>query len=186
MSASAPGRRSTPTRPRPRARWLSLKDWRDAWRSRRAVPLHAVRLRGARAGRRRAELPRRGAGEGVGAPCAHGACLPCRHPCHGPRPLARARIHLRRYRDHGAGTGGPGGRGDPAGGAPALRRRLLRPGRGPLLGRLVRIGHMGPVARSVYATVAVTALGGAIAALGGKADIGAGVEAALAVIDAAE
>ena len=45
---------------------------------------------------------------------------------------------------------------------------------------------MGPVARPIYATVAVTALGGAIEALGGKADVGAGVEAALAVIDGAE
>ena len=56
-------------------------------------------------------------------------------------------------------------------------------GRGSLLGPLVRIGHMGPVARPIFATVAVTALGGAVASLGGKADVGAGVEAALAVID---
>ena len=58
-------------------------------------------------------------------------------------------------------------------------------GRGTLLGKLVRIGHMGPVARPIFATVAVTALGGAIASLGGKADVGAGVEASLAVIDGA-
>ena len=58
-------------------------------------------------------------------------------------------------------------------------------GRGSLMGRLVRIGHMGPVARPIYAVVAVTALGGAVAALGGKADVGAGVEAALSVIDGA-
>lgn len=56
-------------------------------------------------------------------------------------------------------------------------------GRGSLLGKLVRIGHMGPVARPIYAAVAVTALGGAIRARGGKADVGAGVEAALAVIE---
>ena len=58
-------------------------------------------------------------------------------------------------------------------------------GRGSLLGKLVRIGHMGPMARPIYAVVAVTALGGAIAALGGRADVRAGVEATLAVIDAA-
>jgi pyridoxamine--pyruvate transaminase len=55
-------------------------------------------------------------------------------------------------------------------------------GRGSLVGKLIRIGHMGPVAEPVYATVAVTALGGAINSLGGSADVGAGVEAALAVI----
>jgi pyridoxamine--pyruvate transaminase len=58
-------------------------------------------------------------------------------------------------------------------------------GRGSLLGKLVRIGHMGPVARPIYATVAITALGGAINSLGGRADVGAGVEAALAVIEGA-
>ena len=69
------------------------------------------------------------------------------------------------------------------------RRRygvVFSAGRGSLLGKLVRIGHMGPVARPIYAVVAVTALGGAIAALGGRADVGAGVEAVLAAIDAAE
>ena len=69
------------------------------------------------------------------------------------------------------------------------RRRfgvVFSAGRGSLLGRLVRIGHMGPVARPIYAIVAVTALGGAVNALGGRADVGAGVEAALAVIDAIE
>ena len=75
----------------------------------------------------------------------------------------------------------------------AIRREARRrygvvfsAGRGSLMGKLVRIGHMGPVARPIYATVAVTTLGGAIAALGGKADVGAGVEAALAAIDGAE
>ena len=151
----------------------------------RPVPVHAVGLRDPCAGRCRAELSRRGAGGGVGPPRADGARLPRRSPSHGARPLARARIHLRRYRDHGAGAGGPRGCGDPAGGAPALRRGLLA-GRGSLLGKLVRIGHMGPVARPIYAVVAVTALGGAITALGGRADVGAGVEAVLAAIDAAE
>jgi pyridoxamine---pyruvate transaminase len=57
-------------------------------------------------------------------------------------------------------------------------------GRGETLGKLVRIGHMGPTARPMYAVVAVAALGGAIRALGQAVDVAAGVDAALAVIDA--
>jgi pyridoxamine--pyruvate transaminase len=56
-------------------------------------------------------------------------------------------------------------------------------GRGETLGKLVRIGHMGPTARPMYAVVAVTALGGALHALGHPLDVAAGVAAALAVID---
>jgi pyridoxamine--pyruvate transaminase len=56
-------------------------------------------------------------------------------------------------------------------------------GRGETLGKLVRIGHMGPTARPMYAVVAVTALGGALRALGQRLDVAAGVAAALAVID---
>ncbi|MGO9991988.1 MAG: pyridoxamine--pyruvate transaminase [Steroidobacteraceae bacterium] len=56
-------------------------------------------------------------------------------------------------------------------------------GRGETLGKLVRIGHMGPTARPLYAVVAVTALGGAVRALGHPVDVAAGVAAALAVID---
>src|SRR3954464_9715445 len=55
-------------------------------------------------------------------------------------------------------------------------------GRDQTKGKLIRIGHMGPVAEPVYATIAVTAFGGALRKLGKKVDIGAGVEAALAVI----
>jgi pyridoxamine---pyruvate transaminase len=57
-------------------------------------------------------------------------------------------------------------------------------GRGETLGKLTRIGHMGPTAQPIYATVALTALGGALNALGFKANTGKGIEAALAVIDA--
>jgi pyridoxamine--pyruvate transaminase len=56
-------------------------------------------------------------------------------------------------------------------------------GRGETLGKLVRIGHMGPTARPLYAVVALTALGGAIRALGSPLDVAAGLTAALAVID---
>jgi pyridoxamine---pyruvate transaminase len=74
----------------------------------------------------------------------------------------------------------------------ALRQRMrdsygvvISSGRGPTLGKLVRIGHMGPTAQPIYAVVAITALGGALAALTGHTyDVGAGVNAALVVIDA--
>jgi pyridoxamine---pyruvate transaminase len=56
-------------------------------------------------------------------------------------------------------------------------------GRGETLGKLVRIGHMGPTARPLYAVVALTALGGALRALGHPVDVAAGAAAALAVID---
>ena len=56
-------------------------------------------------------------------------------------------------------------------------------GRGETEGKLVRIGHMGPTARPLYAVVALTALGGALRALGHPLDVAAGVAAALAVID---
>jgi pyridoxamine--pyruvate transaminase len=62
---------------------------------------------------------------------------------------------------------------------------MLSSGRGETLGRVVRIGHMGPTAKPMYAVLAITALGGAARKLGGTADVGAGVEAALAVIAAA-
>jgi pyridoxamine--pyruvate transaminase len=55
-------------------------------------------------------------------------------------------------------------------------------GRGETLGKLIRIGHMGPVAEPVYAVVAVSALAAALRHLGHEADAGAGVEAALNVI----
>ncbi|MFC6486479.1 alanine--glyoxylate aminotransferase family protein, partial [Nitratireductor sp. GCM10026969] len=58
-------------------------------------------------------------------------------------------------------------------------------GRAETQGKLTRIGHMGPTAQPIFAVVALTALGGALNALGGTANVGRGVEAALAVIDAA-
>jgi pyridoxamine---pyruvate transaminase len=57
-------------------------------------------------------------------------------------------------------------------------------GRGETQGKLLRIGHMGPTARPLFALVAVSALGGAIRALGHPVDVAAGMAATLAVIDA--
>jgi pyridoxamine--pyruvate transaminase len=58
-------------------------------------------------------------------------------------------------------------------------------GRGETLGKLLRIGHMGPTAQPIYAVVAVAALGGALNTLGKAVNVGAGVAAALEVINAA-
>lgn len=57
-------------------------------------------------------------------------------------------------------------------------------GRNETLGKLIRIGHMGPVAEPIYAVVALTALAGALRKLGRKPAVGAGIEAAMAVIAA--
>ncbi|MBD0415266.1 pyridoxamine--pyruvate transaminase [Oryzicola mucosus] len=57
-------------------------------------------------------------------------------------------------------------------------------GRGETLGKLTRIGHMGPTAQPIYAVAALAALGGALNALGFEADTAAGVAASVAAIDA--
>lgn len=57
-------------------------------------------------------------------------------------------------------------------------------GRGETLGKLTRIGHMGPTAQPIYAIAALTAYGGALKALGHNVPVGKGIDAALAVIDA--
>ncbi len=61
---------------------------------------------------------------------------------------------------------------------------VLSSGRAETLGKLTRIGHMGPTAQPIYAVAALTALGGALGALGRPVATGAGIEAALAAIDA--
>ena len=61
----------------------------------------------------------------------------------------------------------------------------LSAGRGETLGKLIRIGHMGPTAQPMYALVAVAALGGALASRGAAVDVAAGLAAAQARIDRA-
>jgi pyridoxamine--pyruvate transaminase len=71
----------------------------------------------------------------------------------------------------------------------AVRERygvVFSSGRGETLGKLTRIGHMGPTAQPIYAVAALTALGGALNAMGQKLAVGRGIDAALAVIDAEE
>ncbi|MWD28184.1 aminotransferase class V-fold PLP-dependent enzyme [Aquicoccus sp. SCR17] len=58
-------------------------------------------------------------------------------------------------------------------------------GRAETLGKLIRIGHMGPTAQPAYALLAVAALGGALRAAGAEVDVAAGLAAAQAAWDAA-
>lgn len=60
---------------------------------------------------------------------------------------------------------------------------IFSSGRAETLGKLIRIGHMGPVAQPIYAVVAVTALGAALKRVGFPADIAAGINAATDVIE---
>ncbi len=66
--------------------------------------------------------------------------------------------------------------------ARALYGVTFSSGRGETAGKLTRIGHMGPTAHPIYSVLAVSALGGALNALGHKTDVGAGVAAVLATI----
>ena len=59
---------------------------------------------------------------------------------------------------------------------------MLSGGQGDLAGTVLQIGHMGPGAYPLGPVIAITALGRALRALGAKADIGAGVEAAVAAL----
>ena len=59
---------------------------------------------------------------------------------------------------------------------------MLSPGHGDTRKQLVRLGHMGPGARSLNPIVALSAFGRGLADLGATLDIGAGVEAALEVL----
>lgn len=59
---------------------------------------------------------------------------------------------------------------------------MLSAGYGPLADQLLRLGHMGPAARSLHPLVAVSALGRGLADLGGDVRIGDGAEAVLDVL----
>ncbi|MEQ1943207.1 alanine--glyoxylate aminotransferase family protein [Mesorhizobium sp. VNQ89] len=61
---------------------------------------------------------------------------------------------------------------------------VVSSGRAETLGKLIRIGHMGPTARPVYSLVSVAAVAGGLQALGVKGiDVGAGVAAVMKAID---
>jgi len=59
---------------------------------------------------------------------------------------------------------------------------MLSPGYGELKEKLVRLGHMGPAARSLNPIVALSAFGRGLADLGVSVGVGDGVEAALEVL----
>jgi pyridoxamine--pyruvate transaminase len=59
---------------------------------------------------------------------------------------------------------------------------MLSGGHGELKEKLVRLGHMGPAARSLYPLIAVSALGRGLADLGVAADVGAGAQATMSVL----
>ena len=63
---------------------------------------------------------------------------------------------------------------------------MLAGGQGELRGRVLQIGHMGPAAYPMSPVIALAALGRALRRLGAKADIGAGIEAAIAAGDNTE
>jgi pyridoxamine--pyruvate transaminase len=63
---------------------------------------------------------------------------------------------------------------------------MLSPGYGEIKEQIVRLGHMGPAARSLNPVVALAAFGRGLADLGARVDIGAGVDAALEVLSRAK
>ena len=168
----------------PRASALSLLDWQEAWRSGRPFPstplIAEVNGLAAAFGLYLAEGPER-----VWARHALTAAA-CRA---GVRALG---LTLWPAREEIAATTAtvvrvPAGLDEGALRA-AIRHRygiVLSGGRGATAGRVTRIGHMGPSAQPCFALLAVAALGGALRSMGHAAAVGVGVEAALAVIDAA-
>jgi len=168
----------------PFASMLSLKDWREAWRAERPFPftpsisevyaleaaLDRYLAEGPEAVWARHALTAAACRAGVGAlglslwPAREAIASPTCTAVRLPEGIEEAALLARARADYGIRfSGGPGS----------------------LPNRLIRIGHLGPTAQPIYATLAVTALGGALRALGRPADVGAGVEAALAVIDGA-
>jgi pyridoxamine--pyruvate transaminase len=59
---------------------------------------------------------------------------------------------------------------------------MLSPGYGELKEKVIRLGHMGPAARSLNPVVALSALGRGLADHGVAVAVGEGVEAALEVL----
>ncbi len=167
----------------PRASMLSMVDWQEAWRHDRPFPFtpsvaevngldaaldlylgegpeavwarHALTARAMRAGVKAMGLSLWAAREEIASPTTTSVRTPEGIDEAALRQTARERYGV-----------------------------VFSSGRSETMGKLTRIGHMGPTAQPIYAVAALTALGGALSALGHKVDTGAGVAAALAVIDA--
>lgn len=169
---------------KPTASVLSLTDWKDAWRKDKPFPFtpsvaevnaldgaldqyldegpesvwnrHALTARACRAGVQAMGCALWAAREEIAADTTTAVRVPDGLKDEEIRAAARARYGV-----------------------------VFSSGRAETLGKLIRIGHMGPTAQPIYAVVAVTALGGALRQLGFEADVSAGVEAAMKVIEAA-
>lgn len=167
----------------PRASILSIVDWENAWRADKPFPFtpsvaeingleagidlylaegpenvwarHALTARACRAGIRAMGLELWAAEESFASPTCTALRTPAGIDEAALRTEARARYGV-----------------------------VLSSGRGETLGKLTRIGHMGPTAQPLHAVVALTAVAGALGALGHRVDVGAGVAAGLAAIDA--
>lgn len=165
----------------PRASILSLLDWKDAWRYDRPFPFtpsvsdingldgamdqyleegpevvwrrHALTAKACRAAVQAMGLKLWPASEAIAAPTCTAVRLPEGVSDEALLAASRAEFSV-----------------------------VFSSGRGETKGKLIRIGHMGPVAEPVYATIAATALGGALRRIGRRIDVAKGVEAALAVI----
>jgi pyridoxamine--pyruvate transaminase len=167
----------------PFASALSLKDWKDAWSKEKPFPFtpsvaevngldaaidqyldegpekvwhrHALTAAATRAGLKAMDLPLWAKTEAIASP----TCTAVRVP----EGIKDSDIIATARAEYGV---------------------VFSSGRNDTQGKLIRIGHMGPVAEPIYAVVALTAFGGALRRLGRKVDIGAGIEAATAVIGA--
>ena len=167
----------------PRASMLSILDWENAWSHKEPFPFtpsvaeingldvaldlylsegpekvwarHALTAKAMRAGARAMGLELWAAREAIASPTCTAIKTPAGIDEAAMRREARARFGV-----------------------------VFSAGRGETLGKLTRIGHMGPTAQPIYAMAALAALGGALGALGHKADTGKGIAAAMAVIDA--
>jgi pyridoxamine--pyruvate transaminase len=169
----------------PRGSILSVLDWEEAWRADRGFPFtpsvaeingleaavdlylaegqetvwarHALTARACRAGIKAMGLDLWAASEDFASPTATAIRL--------PEGVEEARLRQIMRDDYGV---------------------VISSGRGATLNKLVRIGHMGPTARPIYALIAVAAFGAALSKITGKDyDVGAGSAAVMAVIDAA-
>ncbi|HZQ64139.1 MAG TPA: alanine--glyoxylate aminotransferase family protein [Gaiellaceae bacterium] len=163
----------------PRASFLSMLDWKEQWLENGKFPftpsvsdMHGIEAacdelleEGLEASIARHDLSARACREGVKAmglelwPRSEEITAACVTAIAVPNGLAD-----REVRDH-------------------CRERygvMISAGQGA--GNLVRIGHMGPTARSLYPVVGLAAVGRTVADLGTAVDIGAGVEAALEVL----
>ncbi|PPR19925.1 MAG: Pyridoxamine--pyruvate transaminase [Alphaproteobacteria bacterium MarineAlpha10_Bin2] len=165
----------------PRASVLSLLDWKDAWRKENAFPFtpsvaevqgldaaldqyleegpeavwrrHDLTARACRAGIKAMGLELWPARESIAAPSTTAVTI--------PGDLTTKQIHSAARQTYGV---------------------TLSAGRHETYDKLIRIGHMGPVAEPIYAIAAVAVFGAAVRQHGIAADVGAGVEAAMAEI----